>query len=449
MDFFPSRWRRAAIDAVGQLADGVDDWWTGRQGAGPIGPAPSAGVPATLWAASKTAAALAAVPLTAGIAAVAAVQAQRTALGRIEQFDAQIHATCEDRPGPLPVRRALRLPADGRYLITSDLHRGIGGRLDWPLRQGTKDLYRHVVSSYADEGWTLLENGDVEDFWMVGGSTWGATYDVVRLATGAVGPLADDTRRDLLGNHLERIVENNQPLYDLLAEMSRGDRYRRTLGNHDDVLVDTVLADRLAHHLPGFVVPDAIVLTDLDGEAADGPSLHHVAAVVMHGHLTDAWNGPGLATLGRAATWISSGLDDLPTGGLLSGLPGEVATETLLDGRAENQLIALDVRYGGNRRFDSLDEERLFTRLVRSAPDGGWPWLIFGHTHFPMLRPVDSAGNVVRYANSGCGVLPGAFTAVEWDGSNGASPRLVIHHVEHGRPVRRELVPDGAVLAVR
>ncbi|MFM7509241.1 MAG: hypothetical protein ACKO5A_06800 [Actinomycetota bacterium] len=447
MDFLPSRWRRAAFDAVGQLADGVDDWWIGRHDAGPIGPAPSAGVPATLWAAAKTGAALAGLPFTVTVGGAAAVRAQRTALRRIDAFPDQLRAIAEGRTGPLPVRRAHRLPATGRYVLTSDLHRCVPGRIDWPARQGTKDLYRQVVAAYAEDGWSLVENGDVEDFWMVGGSAWGATYDLGRLAAGLAGPLADRSRRELLGDHVDRIVGNNRPLYDLLAELSVAGRYHRTLGNHDDVLADPHLVERLGFHLPGVEVPDAIVLADLAAEAVAGASLDTVAAVVMHGHLTDAWNGPGLATLGRAATWISTGLDDLPTGGALSGLPGEVATDTLLGGRGENRLITLDARYGGNRRFDSLDEERLFARLG-DVPQTVWPWLIFGHTHFPMLRPLDADGHPVRYANSGCGVLPGAFTALEWDGSEPEPLRLVVHHLRHGRPTRTELVPDGDVLTV-
>jgi len=453
VDILPAAWRRASR----QLAAAVSDALDGDAPAGGDGPdlgeplraAPPAGGPATLWAAAKTGAAVAGLPLTATIGGYTAVRAQREALRRITLFPEQLRAIGEGRTGPLPVRRVGRLPSTGRFVFTSDLHRCVRGRVDWPARQGTKDLYRQVVADYAEGGWSLVENGDVEDFWMVGGSTWGTTYDLGRLAAGLAGPLADQTRRELLGDHLDRIVDNNRPLYDLLAELSATGRYHRTLGNHDDVLADPQLVDRLAQHLPGVEVPDALVLTDLGAEATTGPSLDAVAAVVMHGHLTDAWNGPGLATLGRTATWVASGLDDLPTGGALSGLPGEVATATLLGGRGENRLITLDERYGANRRFDSLDEERLFGQLARTAPEGGWPWLILGHTHFPMLRPLDAAGNPVRYANSGCGVLPGAFTALEWDGSRPDPLRLVVHHLEGGRPARTELAADGEVLAVR
>ena len=141
-------------------------------------------------------------------------------------------------------------------------------------------------------------------------------------------------------------------------------------------------------------------------------------------------------------------LDD-PAPGFVLANPQHMkpATAALLAGRGENRLISVDARFGGNRRFDSLDEERLFDRLAVTAPESGWPWLVFGHTHFPMLRPLDASGRTVRYANSGCGVLPGAFTALEWDGGREDPLRLVLHHVVDDRPTRSELRPDGDLLA--
>ena len=173
------------------------------------------------------------------------------------------------------------------------------------------------------------------------------------------------------------------------------------MGNHDDVYVDADLTQHLALHLPGTEVVDSILLTRPG--ATDRNGIDGVDAVVTHGHLTDAWNGPGFALLGRAITWFATGLDDLPRlGDTVDGLPDEEATGRLLDGRGRNRLITLDPRFGGNRRFDSLDEQRLFEALAAAPPGGGWPWLVFGHTHFPMLTPQDAAGMPVRYANSGC-----------------------------------------------
>ncbi len=428
---------------IGALADRIDSG--ASDPADPLTalrPAPGPGPVARAWAVTKTGATVATLPAALPVSTVAALRSQREALRRIRVFPEQLRAICEDRPGPLPVRSVGRLPASGRYVVTSDLHRCIPGRLDWPARQGTKDLYRAVLAGYAEDGWSVIENGDVEDFWMVGGSTWGACYDAGRLAAGFAGPLADSTRRELLGDHLDRIVANNADLYHVLGELARDGRYHRTVGNHDDVLADRALVERLAEHLPGVSAPDAIVLA-----RSGPPRVETTAAVIMHGHLTDAWNGPGLATLGRATTWLATTVDDLPIAAGLDGLPGEPATAALLAGRGENRLISVDARFGGNRRFDSLDEERLFDRLAVTAPESGWPWLVFGHTHFPMLRPLDASGRTVRYANSGCGVLPGAFTALEWDGGREDPLRLVLHHVVDDRPTRSELRPDGDLLA--
>ncbi|MEI2700690.1 MAG: hypothetical protein V9E94_20975 [Microthrixaceae bacterium] len=64
-----------------------------------------------------------------------------------------------------------------------------------------------------------------------------------------------------------------------------------------------------------------------------------------------------------------------------------------------------------------------------------------------MLSPLDADDRPVRYANSGCGVLRGGFTALEWDASNPDDPlRLVVWHQRDGVATRTELVPDGDAL---
>ena len=82
-------------------------------------------------------------------------------------------------------------------------------------------------------------------------------------------------------------------------------------------------------------------------------------------------------------------------------------------------------------------------------PDGsvGWPWLLFGHTHLPMLSPLDATGSPVRYANSGTSLLDHALTSIEWDPAR-REPRLVVWTDEPDGPRRRELIADGAHLAV-
>jgi hypothetical protein len=154
--------------------------------------------------------------------------------------------------------------------------------------------------------------------------------------------------------------------------------------------------------------------------------------------------------LGRAITWLGLGFDQLAATRSGDSLPDEEAVSRLLAGRGRNRLISLDPRFGGNRRFDSLDEERLFAALLRDEPEDGWPWLLFGHTHYPMLCPHDREGNPTRYANSGTGVLDGAISALEWDpGDDPSAPvKLVLWLTNDGAPSRVELAPEGATLRV-
>ncbi|MEI7886419.1 MAG: hypothetical protein WCJ04_03420 [Actinomycetes bacterium] len=405
------------------------------------------GATASAWAVAKAALSIVGAPVTVPTMTVAALRTAKITRSRIELYPEHLHALAQGLESPLPLTRVARRPAATRYVITSDLHRCIPGRLDWPERQGTKELYQEVLTGYADQEWHLIENGDVEDFWMVGGSTWGAIYDVAYL-TGAVGPSRDESRRTILREQLDRIVENNEGIYSLLRDRFCAEgRYLRTMGNHDDAYTDPKMVEYLTTtHLPGAELTDTVLLCSAEAVPSDG--IEGVLAIISHGHLTDSWNGPGFAPLGRSITWLITGLDDLPKIPKAGGLPDEQGLARLLAGRARNRLITVDPRYGGNRRFDSLDEQRLFSRLAECTPEAGsWPWLIFGHTHFPMLWPHDAEGNQVKYANSGCGVLDQAMTCLEWDSSNAEQPlRLVIWLADRNGARRIELLPDGPTL---
>jgi len=434
-----------AVDAdlgAGDLADAdLTDAGLGLD-AEPLVP----GATASAWAVAKAALGIAGAPVAVPTMTVAALRTARITKARIARYPQHLHALAEGREAPLPLDRVARRPSSTRYLITSDLHRCIPGRLDWPERQGTKALYLQVLSQYVDEDWHLIENGDVEDFWMVGGSTWGAVYDVAYLTGGAVGPGRAEARRTILREQLDRIVDNNRAIYDLLRDRFCAEgRYLRTMGNHDDAYTDPEMVDYLQTHLPGAELVDTVLLARDGTTEADG--IAGLDAVIAHGHLTDSWNGPGFAPLGRSITWLITGLDDLPKIPKAGGLPDEEGLARLLGGRARNRLITVDPRYGGNRRFDSLDEQRLFSRLAEEAPEGGWPWLVFGHTHFPMLWPQGADGTAVKYANSGSAVLDGAMTCLEWDSSDAERPlRLIVWLAEPDGPRRVELVPDGRTL---
>ncbi|MCP4435308.1 MAG: hypothetical protein GY812_07415 [Actinomycetia bacterium] len=439
---------RAVLGRVGAAADTVDS----LERVPPAGTEDGGvGIAASAWALARTAGVLASAPVSAPTLAVAARRTAALSRERTAAFGDHLRAVMAGAPSPLPARSTKRIDGRQRWLITSDLHRCIPGRVDWPRRQRTKDLYARMLGRYADRGWGLIENGDVEDFWMVGGTTWGAFYDIARMAGSVASPLDRTLEVELLGEQLDRIVDNNALIYRTIRDRFAAEgRYHRTVGNHDEALADDEVARRLGAHLPGVEPVDSLVLVD-PGVGRDADSVSDAAdvmAVVAHGHLTDSWNGPGFSALGRAITWLGLGLEELPTPGAGEGLADEEAVERLLDGRGRNRLVSLDPRFGGNRRFDSLDEELLFAALAADAPADGWPWLLFGHTHYPMLRPVDEHGEPTLYANSGTGVLDAAVSAIEWEPSRADPVGLVIWREDGDGLCRYEMEADGNTLAV-
>ena len=313
--------------------------------------------------------------------------------------------------------RIERLDATEPVVITSDLHRCISGRLDFVGQQDNSALYVAMLEWYADAGFGLIENGDIEDYWMVGGSTWGALYDVLRLTGAAVvGRLGDPIRRATYRNHLERIIANNAPTYRVIRErFASAGRYHRTVGNHDDIYGDDRMAAVLSDLVGGVSVVDWIALDGPDGSEA----------IITHGHFADGWNAPGRATLGKLSSWVADIVRDIPGPPSPDDLPSPRSTRTLLSGRRSNSLLRVDATFGANSSYDSLDEELLFD--AAGGANERAAWFLMGHTHFPVFEPLSHSGaRWWRYVNSGNGLGAGMITAIEWAGGDGPrEPRLV------------------------
>jgi hypothetical protein len=236
-----------------------------------------------------------------------------------------------------------------------------------------------------------------------------------------VGTSGDALRQATYRAHLDRIVENNGLVYDrLVRRFGRPGRYHRTIGNHDDAYEDDRLADRLAEVTGGATMSSWLALDGPDG----------TEAVITHGHVADGWNAPGRATLGKLSSWVADMVRDAPLPLTPDDLPPPRVTRELLSGRRRNGLLRVNPRFGASSSYDSLDEELLFDALGGAANVG--PWIIMGHTHFPVVEPAsDTGARWWRYINSGHGLGAGVITAVEWPGSgrsggDGAPrPRLV------------------------
>ena len=321
---------------------------------------------------------------------------------------------------PTVLGNNIHLDPNECYVITSDLHRSLPGARDWPRMQRTDRLYGVLLDHYGEHGWGLVEAGDVEDLWMVGGSAVGAAIDGLRLLGAALWPIDQRFSHAAARNQVRQIVNNHAATYATIADQfaSQG-RYWRISGNHDDSLSRPEVALALRLIIPGFAVQDLISL----GEPGETPE-----AVLTHGHLTDPWNGPRGAWRGRIVTWLANSIADLR--GHELGITGSEAREALLGGRAGNRLRSIRGPFSMDRDQFTLNETEIHEAFADCFGEEAGPWLVLGHTHVPGDGPWDpgTSSRYRRYVNAGSGVGERFLTAVEWDGtSNDRRPVLMAY----------------------
>lgn len=399
------------------------------------------------WAVVRLSVVGAAVPLLAplvGSLAIRNTAAVRALIDRYPELLAQVMAGEEHG---YPADRVRRTPAAARYFVASDLHRCVPGTIDWPTHQNARGLYELALDHYAAQDWHLVENGDVEDYWLVGGSTYGVVYDLFRLAGHALGPRRGaPLLRAVYREHLRRIVANNAGTYARIEEgFHRQGRYHRLVGNHDDVYLDEAMVAALGEVHEGIDVVDFLVF-DADGDldagrdadrdaeldspagAGAGARAGEAVGIATHGHHVDGWNAPWRSGLGKLGTWLGSALLDAP---LVAnpGMPAPSETDALLGGHLPDVLTRVNRWLGANLDLYSVDEVLLFDSFrahagvpVGAAVEGG-PLLLLGHTHLPLSRPLEPATRAAweRYYNSGAGIYWECVTGLEWDGT--ADPR--------------------------
>lgn len=402
-----------AFPRLATMADAIDARHVARR---PLALTPGhPGVPAATWATTRLAAVILATPLLGPLVAGVALRNTRDVLRLIDQYPALLDDVLAGKAVDYPAARVEAVPAAACYFVSSDLHRCIPGTVDWPGHQNTKVLYEVALDHYAAAEWGLVENGDVEDFWLAGGSTYGVTYDLFRLIGHA---LRGEAGRSLLHTvyraHLQRIVANNEGIYARIQEgFHRHGRYRRLIGNHDDVYLDEAMVEALGEVHPGVTVADFLLFAD--GTRARG--------IATHGHHVDSWNAPFRSGLGKLGTWLGSILLDAPFSSN-PGVPDLDETSLLLGGRLPNLLTKVSPHFGANRDLYSVDEVALFQSFQRHYGAGaatgfeGGPILLLGHTHLPLSRPLDpdSGTEWSRYFNSGSGIFFECLTGIEWDG---------------------------------
>ncbi len=325
--------------------------------------------------------------------------------------------------------RIVRLPARRNYVIVSDIHRWANNdEQEAGFLHDSRELFDRVMEHYGIEEWALIENGDVEDYWLRGGGLYGVAYDVASMMPGPVldGKVLDGGLATAAQFHLGKIMRTHASTYARLKALFHNkQRYFRTVGNHDDVNSRPEMQAVLRRMFPGLQVADYIVLQEPNGRGA---------AAIAHGHQTDAWNYGACSFLGRTTTSLASGLRDLPFIPSSLGVPDKTVSDALWNSGGMDLLDQVGP-FGADPDLGSLDEVALFESCRRiwggAGPDiAKGPWLLLGHTHVPLWKPANPETNGVwrRYVNSGCCVFSRMITTIEWvyqDGMAEPEVRLV------------------------
>jgi predicted phosphodiesterase len=137
--------------------------------------------------------------------------------------------------------------ARGRFILFSDLHRGQGdGADDYVL---CEDAYVAALKRYADDGYTLIHLGDVEELWEVPERSW------------------------------KRIFEVHARSYDVERALHAEGRYHRVFGNHDLPWTDAATVAKHLHPVfPGIAVHEVLTLPVVEDGVAQG------RLYLFHGH---------------------------------------------------------------------------------------------------------------------------------------------------------------------
>lgn len=267
-------------------------------------------------------------------------------------------------------RRVRRLPSVGpstRYVVFSDLHRFVPGDTDFFTRNGSPRIYGSLLRHFSVNGYTLIENGDVEDLWRR--DSGNPAID------NSLGSGSRTTNRSLL----RAILNANRPIYTQIQdEFARVGRYARTAGNHDMPMLEPYMQRLLQDEaLPTSEVAEFLLVGGSGGEEA--------THLITHGHQSDNFNRAGCEWFGEAVTRLVSRFFQVPiVGDFMAGLASE---EPDVDEQfGEGRRNILDPHEYLNQ-YATLDEPELFEAYEELSGRVSLPWILLGHSHDPKMVP--------------------------------------------------------------
>ena len=188
-----------------------------------------------------------------------------------------------------------RVPTEGRFVVFSDHHMGFeGSRHDFFSESGNSVLYAEALTAYADAGFTLVENGDVEEL-------------VIHEPTSPLPQVALLTRTVSRRVQLAAVIDHHRDLYaQINRQFVETGRYVRIAGNHDQDLQDPTFLALLQTVYPALdQVYDFLVMEPSD----DAPGV-----LIGHGHHFDTASTPLYAPqigemLSECLGWAYEGAD--------------------------------------------------------------------------------------------------------------------------------------------
>lgn len=323
-----------------------------------------------------------------------------------------------------------------KYAILSDVHRDapeddVVDEYFFDLSHFSKhhDLFIRALEYYRDNGYTVIENGDCEELWLV--PSVRRNKGVRARAQSIIAPHGPHHR-----------------IYELLAELHREGRYFRTRGNHDDfwtlapeneaLLRETWFNDGPAFHIwDAIIVPGVLTMDDGYFEAIKNiiqakrkkapldieklvdlipvglsPKRYHQRAplFVFHGHQVDFWNCDEHNYLGKTlANSIGVIADALSTfpyhlkGIDFGGNPVVKFSDLMAKVPQVENWLPEDRARRLSRRLEQEDEPRLiqdniyFSETLAASLSLALKYpgqksllkvqILAGHTHWPQSRP--------------------------------------------------------------
>jgi len=281
-------------------------------------------------------------------------------------------------------QKSLCVLPPGKYILTSDLHQGAFA-WSWDMHDffwKNKEIYLTLLKYYFKQGFTLIELGDIEDFWLK-----------------RVLSSFDDQWKFQL--------ENFSKLYEIRRKFHLNHRYIKIRGNHDNIWLRQ---DKVEQYLRQDAQLQNLKIFEF---ATIGDQF-----LLMHGHQADPRNRD--IDSGKGVMWTKIGaIIEFFTDTALFGMKKPA---TGWQNHPQSTLI-----HSRKIEHDIYNKEKLneiYATLAKSLKT----YLIIGHNHAPKFLP---EGDLTF--NTGCGVFEGVIYGIEIN-YDSDSICLVDWNDDHGLP---------------